>query len=50
MNKFYSNKKYKDKYTSYFAKLKQLNTARNFRHNNQINPYNNKKKISSKKE
>ena len=29
INKFYSNKKFKDKYTSYFAKLKQLNTARN---------------------
>ena len=30
--------------------LIQLNTARNFRHNNQINPYHNKKKISTKNE
>ena len=30
--------------------LIKLNTARNFRHNNQINPYHNKKKINTKNE
>ena len=40
MNKFYSNKKYKDKYTSYFAKLKQLNTARNIFRSRNLDDFN----------